>query len=144
MACYVYAKKALPRELLDDHFRSLTYKLTKEELWEFSEQVTELGKRLSDLNVEIKVPAIPLLGINEGSYTIQRFIYWNFMKCFWSENFGWMNSVSTNFDWYGPSNASRYTEKEFRKWIEMNKLTITFFHKEEACYTGRFKRLLYL
>ncbi|MEW6506957.1 MAG: class I SAM-dependent methyltransferase [Bacteroidota bacterium] len=138
IACYVYAKKALPRELLDEYFRSYAPTLTREQLWEFSEQVTELGRRLSELNIDIKVPDMPVLAIKGGTYSIQRFIYWNFLKCFWNEEFGWDNSVLTNFDWYGPSNAARYSEEEFRAWVISNNLEIKFFHKEEACYTGRF------
>ncbi len=138
LACYVYAVKALPRELLDEHFRSYTRQCTKEQLWEMSEQLTVLGKTLSDLKINIEVPEIPLLGIKGGTYDIQRFIYWNFIKCFYNEKFNWDNNVGTNYDWYAPSNAKRYTEQEFKEWGEENKLRITFFHKEEACYSGRF------
>ena len=38
---------------------------------------------------------------------IQRFIYWNFLKCFWNEQLGKETSLVTNFDWYSPSNARR-------------------------------------
>ena len=62
-ACYFYAKKALPRELLDDHFRSACTSMSKDELWEMSKQLTVLGKNLSDLNVAIEVPDIPGLGL---------------------------------------------------------------------------------
>jgi SAM-dependent methyltransferase len=79
-ACYVYSKKALPRELVDDHFRKATHDIPNEEMWKFAEQLTELGKRLSDLNVTFDSPDIPLLGIKGGKYDIQRFIYWNFLK----------------------------------------------------------------
>ena len=48
----------------------------------FCEQMTILGKTLSDLNIEIDVPEIPLLSIKGGKYDIQRFIYWNFYKMF--------------------------------------------------------------
>jgi SAM-dependent methyltransferase len=138
-ACYVYAKKALPRELLDEHFRNFTKQCTKEELWEMSEQLTVLGKTLSELNVNVVVPEIPLLGIKGGHYDIQRFIYWNFLKCFWNQQFTWENNVATNYDWYAPSNAQRYSEEEFKVWGKKNKLDIAFFHKEEACYSARFK-----
>jgi ubiquinone/menaquinone biosynthesis C-methylase UbiE len=139
-ACYVYAKKALPRELLDDYFRIHTKNLTNEQLWEMSKQLTELGKRLSELNIEIDVPDIPLLGIKGGKQDIQRFIYWNFLKCYWNEEQGRENSDMINFDWYSPSNAKRYSEKEFKDMIDENDLKIEFFHREEACYSGRFKK----
>jgi SAM-dependent methyltransferase len=137
-ACYVYSKKALPRELLDDYFRKATHKISNEEMWEFSEQLTVLGKRLSDLNVSFESPDIPLLGIKGGTYDIQRFIYWNFIKCFWREEWGFDLSKSTNYDWYAPSNAKRFSREEFLEMVSVNKLDISFFHEEEACYSGRF------
>jgi SAM-dependent methyltransferase len=78
-ACYFYAQKALPRELLDEHFRSRCKDLSKEELWAMSEQLAELGKRLSALNASFECPDIPALGIKGGSYDVQRFLYWNFL-----------------------------------------------------------------
>lgn len=137
-ACYFYAKKALPRELLDDHFRIACKDISSEDMWAMSEQLTELGKRLSALNVDIEVPDIPQMGIKGGTYDIQRFIYWNFIKCFWNEDLGQETSVSTNFDWYSPSNARRFSESEVRNIVSTNKMDVQFFHSEEACYSGRF------
>lgn len=136
-ACYVYRKKALPRELLDDHFRKATFDISNDKLWEMSAQLTELGKRLSELNVKFESPDIPALGIRGGTYDIQRFIYWNFLKCFWREDWGKEVCDSTNFDWYAPSNAKRYTESDFKKLIFDNSLKIVSFHYEEACYASR-------
>ena len=137
-ACYFYAKKALPRELLDDHFRSACTSMSKDELWEMSKQLTVLGKNLSDLNVAIEVPDIPGLGLKGGTYDIQRFIYWNFVKCFWNEDLGEETSIVTNYDWYSPSNARRYSEQEVRDLVKANGLKIGYFHQEEACHSGRF------
>ena len=137
-ACYVYAKKALPRELVDDHFRKATHNISKEEMWKLSEQLTELGKRLSELKITFDSPDIPLLGIKGGKYDIQRFIYWNFIKCFWKEEWGFELSTSTNYDWYAPSNAKRFSKDEFLKMVNENNLSVSYFHEEEACYSGRF------
>lgn len=137
-ACYVYSKKALPRELVDDYFRKATHNISKEEMWAFSEQLTELGKRLSELKISFESPDIPLLGIKGGTYDIQRFIYWNFLKCFWRDDWGFDLSKSTNYDWYAPSNAKRFSKEEFLKMVSDNKLEVSFLHQEEACYSGRF------
>jgi SAM-dependent methyltransferase len=137
-ACYVYSKKALPRELVDDHFRKATHQISNEEMWKFSEQLTELGKRLSELKIEFESPDIPLLGIKGGKYDLQRFIYWNFLKCFWREDWGFDLCKSTNYDWYAPSNAKRFSKQDFLDMISANQLEISFFHEEEACYSGRF------
>jgi hypothetical protein len=133
-ACYVYSKKALPRELIDTYFREATHKIPSEEMWEFSSQLTELGKRLSELNVSFESPAIPLLDIKAGTYDIQRFIYWNFLKCFWKDDWGFELSKSTNFDWYAPSNAKRFSKDEFLSMINENHLEVMYFHQEEAFF----------
>lgn len=137
-ACYFYAKKALPRELLDDYFRKQCKEVTSTQLWEMSEQLTELGKRLSELSVNIDVPEIPLLGIKGGEMDIQRFVYWNFLKCFWNEDLGKDTSMVTNFDWYSPSNARRFSEDEVRRIVAENQMDAASFHSEEAAYSGRF------
>jgi SAM-dependent methyltransferase len=139
-ACYVYRKKALPRELIDDYFRTHTHAISDEKMWEFSAQLTELGKRLSDLKITFDCPDIPVLGIKGGNYDIQRFIYWNFLKCFWKDDWGFELSKSTNYDWYAPSNAKRFSKEEFEQMIKDNQLSTIFFHEEEACYSGRFKK----
>lgn len=140
-ACYFYAKKALPRELLDDYFRIHCKRVSRDELWEMSEQLTELGKRLSALEADIDVPDIPLLGIKGGKMDIQRFIYWNFLKCFWNEELGWDTSLATNFDWYSPSNARRFSEEEVRALVADTRMEVVHFHAEEAAYSGRFTHI---
>ncbi|MBT7852676.1 MAG: class I SAM-dependent methyltransferase [Opitutae bacterium] len=135
---YVYAKKALPRELLDEHFREKSKKMSHDEIWALSKQLTELGKRLTDLDLKVDVPEIPALGIKAGEQEIQRFIYWNFLKCFWNEELGRETSVSTNFDWYSPSNAFRYDREEFIGMCENAGWANDFLHSEEACWSGRF------
>lgn len=137
-ACYFYAKKALPRELVDDYFRTHCTEMSSEELWQMSEQLAELGKRLSALNTSFDCPAIPALGIKGGVIDVQRFLYWNFLKCFWNEELGHETSVMTNYDWYSPSNARRYSEEEVRALVSQHTLNLHFFHHEEACYSGRF------
>lgn len=137
-ACYVYSKKALPRELVDDYFRKATHTIPNDKMWEFSEQLTELGKRLSALNVSFESPDIPMLGIKGGTYDIQRFIYWNFLKCFWKEDWGFDLSKSTNYDWYAPSNAKRFSKEEFLQMATDNNFATGFLHQEEACYSARF------
>ena len=140
ISCYVYRKKALPRELLDNHFRTKSQTMTKDELMEMSRQLTELGKRLDALNVDFDCPDIHALGIKGGRFTVQRFIYWNFLKCFWNPELGEEISTLCNFDWYAPSQAERYSREEYLEWVYENKLSIIHFHEEEACFSGRFKK----
>ena len=135
---YVYARKAVPRELLDEHFRELSRTLPREELWALSEQLTELGKTLSELEVEVDVPAMPALGIAGGRMDLQRFIYWNFVKCFWNPEHGFEGSRMVNFDWYSPAHAFRYSREEFVAMVEETGFAPDFLHSEEACHSGRF------
>jgi SAM-dependent methyltransferase len=139
-SCYVYAKKALPRELLDDYLRVKCKELSHDDLKQLSRQLSEPGKTLSDLKINIDVPDIPLMDIKGGTYDLQRVIYWNFIKCFWNADLGHDASVMTNYDWYFPSNAKRYSEDEFKDLIAENHLLINYFHKEEDCYSGRFEK----
>lgn len=140
--CYVYAKKALVRELIDDYFREKVHEISKEELWELSSQLTKLGKNLTELKLKIDVPEVPLLGIKKGEYDIQRFIYWNFIKCFYRDDWDLNSNDVVNFDWYSPANAKRFSEEEFKKLITKNNFDIEFFHIEEACYSGRFNKII--
>ena len=135
IAIYVYRKKAIPRELLDERFRNIS--CTNDEILEMSKQLTELGKTLTDLNITINVPDIPLLNIKGGVYDIQRFIYWNFLKCYWNKDLGEITSIYTNYDWYAPKLAYRFSEEELLKMIEeVGGLSILHLHKEEPCISA--------
>ena len=140
IACYFYRKKALPRELVDDYFRLATHNIQDCDMWLLADQLTELGRVLSDLNVKFISPEIPLLGIKGGEYDIQRFIYWNFLKCFWNPDWGRDLSKVTNYDWYSPSNARRYDKIEIDNLLAELTLSISYWHEEEACFSGRFRK----
>lgn len=139
---YVYYKKAIPRELLDEYFRKRSLELSDQQLMELAEQLTLLGKILSKLNIIVDLPDIPLLDIKGGRWNLQRWIYYNFIKCYWNEKMGWEYSVLCNYDWYSPSIAYRYTEEEFKKMIDESGLKIDFFYQEEmASLSSRLKKL---
>ena len=140
VCCYWYKKKALPRELLDDYFRENTSQLSSEELWKLSEEVLELGRMLGDLKIEANFPNLPSLGIVGGKMDLQRFIYWNFIKCFWNKDLGYTTSLITNFDWYSPVNAKRFSQLEVENDLENAFLEKVFWHEEEACFSGRFSK----
>ena len=137
---YVYAKKSLPRELLDEHLRDYAKDLTSEQVWDLSDQLTRLGKALSELNISLDVPDVPALGIKGGRQDLQRFIYWNFIKCFWNPEHGFEASKLINFDWYAPSTAFRYSLDEFTNLLAAAGFAPEFLHSEEACHSGRFRK----
>lgn len=135
---YVYAKKALPRELLDEYVRDHCKQMSSEQLWDLSNQLTRLGRMLSEIEVTLDVPDIPALGIKGGPQDLQRFFYWNFLKCFWNPEHGFEASKMINFDWYAPSTAFRYSRAEFEAMLSAAGFRPDFLHSEEACHSGRF------
>ena len=101
--------------------------MSSRELWELSEQLTELGKCLSKLDLESTAPEIPALEIKGVKYGLQRFVYWNFLKFFWNSDLGHTTLIANNFDWYSPSNAKRFTKPEVEKLSAKNSLKTIFF-----------------
>ena len=117
IAAYVYRKKAMLRELADEHIIDITSRLSVDECMELSEQITELGRELSRLQSKVTLErGVPLLGIEPGEHDVQRLIYWTMLKCFWNEELGWHQSVMVNYDWYSPVYRSRHTEQEVLEW----------------------------
>jgi SAM-dependent methyltransferase len=125
IAIYVYKKKAALREYCDDFIRDKIANMSYEESMKVCDQITELGKTLSEQNVKIKVQGLDILGIEAGEYDMQRFIYHFFMKCFWSENLNFNENSVINYDWYHPQNCERYEVEEIREWYKKLDLKIT-------------------
>jgi hypothetical protein len=80
-------------------------------------QITELGRALSELRATVQVPSIPVLGIDEGEFDVQRFVYHFFMKCYWNPNMSEQESTLVNYDWYHPQTATRHTLAEVEGWF---------------------------
>lgn len=125
MAIYVYKRKGPIREFTDDYLRRHTTQMTAQECYEFCRAITLLGKALSDLKAEVVIPAdIPLLNIEAGPQDVQRFFYWNVMKCFWNDEYDFVTNVAINFDWYHPRYASRHIPEEVCDWFAQHGLEI--------------------
>ena len=138
IAIYVYCKKGPIREFCDDYIRAYTTELSAEECWKFCEGITNLGKILTDIKIEFEVPEdIPLLHIKTGRYDLQRFIYYNILKCFWNERFSFKENNLINFDWYHPPYAWRHDPKEVEDWFKENGLMIAHKNVEESGITMR-------
>ncbi len=136
VSIYVYKKKPPMREYADDYIRNFTTKMSEKDCITFSKDMALLGKNLSQLKKKITISKdIPLLGIKAGTYDVQRFFYWNFVKCWWSPDVPFAQSVATNFDWYFPKYAYRHTKDEVRNWFKDNKLKIIHFDEIESGYS---------
>jgi SAM-dependent methyltransferase len=140
-AAYVYRKKAIIRELVDDHVIDLTAALPFEQCLELSEQLTELGRELSRIGATVKLErGVPLLGIEPGEHDVQRLIYWTMLKCFWNEELGWHQSVLVNYDWYSPVWRSRHTEEEVLGWCRDAGLEVEHLNVIESGISVRASR----
>ncbi len=119
IAIYVYRRKGPIREFVDDYVREHTTKMSAEECYAFCRSVTELGRALSAVRAEVDVPEpIPMLEIDAGTQDVQRFVYWNVMKCFWNEDYDFETNVIVNFDWYHPHYAYRHAADEVTRWFD--------------------------
>jgi len=117
ISIYVYNKKQPLREFADDYIRKRTTKMSEKDCIKFSIDMTYLGKTLAELRRKIRIRRdIPILNIKAGTYDVQRFVYWNVLKCFWAEDGNFDRSVGVNYDWYYPKYAWRHTSQEVRKW----------------------------
>lgn len=138
IAIYVYKKKGPIREFCDDYIRKFTTKLSDKECWEFSRKMTHLGKALSDLHIEFKVPEdIPVVQMKAGKYNLQRFFYYHIFKCFWNDRFTFDENNLINFDWYHPANAHRHTAEEVKGWFQGARLRLEHFDVSESGITVR-------
>lgn len=125
IAIYVYKQKAPVREFVDDYIREKIAGKGYEEAMEICQQITHLGQKLSELNLEIEVPQVDVLDIQAGKYDLQRFIYHFFMKCFWNPDISFEDNAVINYDWYHPQLCSRHTLPEVLNWFEKQNLTVT-------------------
>jgi SAM-dependent methyltransferase len=125
IAIYVYKRKAPVREFVDDHVRSRIAGLPYEAAMKVCEQITELGRALSELGIKVRVPAVDVLDIQEGEYDLQRFVYHFFLKCFWNPDYSFHDNAVINYDWYHPQLCSKHTEEEVRSWFERNGLSVS-------------------
>jgi ubiquinone/menaquinone biosynthesis C-methylase UbiE len=133
---YVYRRKGPIREFTDDFIREKMQRMTPEEGWKSLESITKLGKILGDLDVEIDIPErIEFLDIEAGKINLQRFFYWNVLKCFYRPEYSLDEMNHVNFDWYAPKNAFRQSPEEVRAWCGEAGLDIVHEQIEEAGIT---------
>ena len=141
MLFYVYRKKAPIREFTDDYLRDILSGLPEEEAWEALRPLTELGKALSDLHVEVDVPNdVPLLGIAKGRHDVQRLVYWHFAKMYWNDDLAFEENLHANFDWYHPRYAHRQTEEQVRAWCVEESLVIEHIDVQESGISVRARK----
>lgn len=137
IAIYVYKIKAPVREYSDDLIRGKISTKSYDEAMIAMRQITELGRILSELNVNVTVPDVEVLGIQAGTYDIQRFIYHHFAKCFWNPDMDFSANAAINYDWYHPQLCTRHTLEEVELWFHSAGLKIIHRHVDPYGITVR-------
>ena len=133
---YVYRKKAIVRELVDDLIREKLKDLSNENAWKTLMPLTKLGKVIGDLNIEIAIGEdIPLLDIPKGTYNLQRFLYWFFIKMYYDKTLSLEEMNHVNFDWYRPLICHRFEPEQVEAWLHELKLQKLRFVAEESGIT---------
>lgn len=114
---YIYRKKGPIREFTDDLIRERLSSMTPGDAWEALRPLTQLGKTLGELNIEVDIPiGIPLLEIPAGKINLQRLFYWHIFKAYYRQDWSDEEMLHVNFDWFAPQNAHRHTQGELEKW----------------------------
>ncbi len=133
---YVYRRKGPIREFTDDYVRELLQDMTPEEAWDALVPLTELGKALGELDVEVEVPEdVDLLGIPAGRIPVQRLFYWHVVKAFHHSDLSLEEMNHINYDWFAPRNAHRQSPEEVRSWCDEAGLNIEREVVEDAGIT---------
>ncbi len=137
IAIYVYKQKAPMREHCDDFIRDRISGLPYEHAMASMKQITELGRALSELKVNVTVPAVDVLGIQSGTYDVQRFVYHFFAKCFWNPAMDFDANAAINCDWYHPQLCTRHSLDEVEGWFDQAGLSIVHRHVDPYGITVR-------
>jgi arsenite methyltransferase len=133
---YVYKKKAPLREFADDYVRHELATLTNEGAWEAMRALTELGRALAAMRQTLVLPQdISVLGLQAGTFDLQRFFYNNVAKVFWNDELSFEENVHLNFDWYRPAYAHRQTPGEVSAWCEEANLDIRRMEVDDSGIT---------
>ena len=119
IATYVYRKKSVIREFTDDYVRDRIKDGSFAQALVVTEAITKLGKAFADLKQEVTIDEdITVLGIEKGTYDVQRFLHWHVLKCFWNADFDFFTNNVVNADWYHPVHCHRFTPEDFRAWFD--------------------------
>lgn len=126
LAVSAYARKAPMREAIDDLFRNSIRDMSPDKALEVCGQFTALGKALQASGGAVEIPCdLPFLGIKQGTYGVQEFVYDHFLKCWFNREFGDAYSDVVNYDWYHPTYAFRYHLSELQRWFEASGVQVT-------------------
>jgi SAM-dependent methyltransferase len=138
---YVYRRKAIVREFVDDFVRERIKDEPFDKALEVARGFSELGEALAKLGATIELEhGIPVLGIPSGRFDLQRFVHWNLMKIFYNPEFDAHTNDVVNADWYHPVHCHRYSPEELRSWFD-DGWEILAWDEQEAGTSCRARKL---
>ena len=80
--------------------------------------LTELGKALGELDIEIEIPNdINVLEIPKGTINLQRLFYRHVCKTFYRPEMTKDEMTHINYDWFAPRNAHRQSVEEVERGV---------------------------
>jgi SAM-dependent methyltransferase len=122
----VYAEKSAIREKFDAIIREGISGLSSQEKHEVAKKITDIAKILSEINVDVEVPEeYHEFGDLKGEkMSLQRFMYYAVMKCFWNDDFTYDKCVEFNHDWYSYPICNTVSLEEASSWFERNNIKI--------------------
>tara|TARA_Y100000591_G_C21789029_1_gene675488 strand:+ start:483 stop:1346 length:864 start_codon:yes stop_codon:yes gene_type:complete len=128
-------KKNPYRDFVDDELMNYFQNKSPQELWKFSEIVTNFGKALYDLKINN-------IKFNKKKYSnLQLFIHNQIFRCWYNPKIDFKLSISSNYDWF--SNNPRYSLRELKKILKtsLKNFKIVSTYEDDASVSIKIKKL---
>lgn len=125
VAIYLYHIGNPLREMTDDFLIDALSKRSMAENLRISRRMTELAEELYNSGARVVIPdRLEKLDIEAGEHSLYELMLYKVFKLHWDPNVSFEKNWSTNFDWFAPVNAYRYTGDEILIWFKEEGLII--------------------
>lgn len=122
---WVYKKQPRLRAATDECLREYFSGMPAEEAFERMKPLTKLGIALGELNQTITVPEdIFYLGIKAGTYDLQKFIYYHFIKLFYNADLPFVRHNVNNWNAWYPSPVHFHEPHEIEAMVSESGFTV--------------------
>lgn len=130
----VYAQKSLIREKFDFLIRNSIAGMESSRKYMISEQMALIGETLAKMNVEIDIPEhfTEFGSLCGQKMSLQLFIYYAVMKCFWNNGYSKQKNIEINFDWYNYPTCSTVSLNDAVQWFVESKMVIEYVDSNES------------
>lgn len=125
LAIYLYHIGNPLREMTDDFARAAMTKCTIDESLKISHLMTDIAEEIFNSNAKVVIPQrLEKLDIDPGEYSFYELMLYKVFKLHWDPSVNFDKNLATNFDWFAPANAYRYTGDEIFTWFQEEGLKI--------------------